>query len=158
MDSKKIGFWSGILLFITILIFFNPEDLSQRGQITAAVFILMGIWWATEALPVAVTALLPLVTFDLFQISSIKQAAAPYSNPTIYLFLGAFILAIAVQRWGLHKRIAFFLLSKTGTNGKKLIGGFMMIAAILSMWMTNTSTTMMLLPIALSVILSLIHI
>ena len=150
---QNIGLILGPIIFIIMISNAGSQSLMPIvAWKVASVGLLMAIWWATEALPVAVTALLPLVTFDLFQISSIKQAAAPYSNPTIYLFLGAFILAIAVQRWGLHKRIAFFLLSKTGTNGKKLIGGFMMIAAILSMWMTNTSTTMMLLPIALSVI------
>ena len=150
---QNIGLILGPIIFIIMISNAGSQSLMPIvAWKVASVGLLMAIWWATEALPVAVTALLPLVTFDLFQIPSIKQAAAPYSNPTIYLFLGAFILAIAVQRWGLHKRIAFFLLSKTGTNGKKLIGGFMMIAAILSMWMTNTSTTMMLLPIALSVI------
>ena len=150
---QNIGLILGPIIFIIMISNAGSQSLMPIvAWKVASVGLLMAIWWATEALPVAVTALLPLVTFDLFQISSIKQAAAPYSNPTIYLFLGAFILAIAVQRWGLHKRIAFFLLSKTGTNGKKLIGGFMIIAAILSMWMTNTSTTMMLLPIALSVI------
>ena len=89
----------------------------------ASVGLLMAIWWATEALPVAVTALLPLVTFDLFQISSIKQALPRvHSNPTIYLFLGAFILAIAVQRWGLHKRIAFSFSRKLELMGKSLLG------------------------------------
>ena len=133
---QNIGLILGPIIFIIMISNAGSQSLMPIvAWKVASVGLLMAIWWATEALPVAVTALLPLVTFDLFQISSIKQAAAPYSNPTIYLFLGAFILAIAVQRWGLHKRIAFFLLSKTGTNGKKLIGGFMMIAAILSMWM-----------------------
>ena len=119
---------------------------------TAAVGLWMAVWWATEAVDVAVTALLPLITFDLVGISTIKEAAAPYAHPIIYLFLGAFMLALAVQRWNLHQRIALIILSRTGTDASLLIGGFMVVAALLSMWMTNTSTTMMLIPIALSVV------
>ena len=119
---------------------------------TAAVGLWMAVWWMTEAVPVPVTAFLPLVSFDILGIASIKEAAAPYAHPIIYLFLGAFILALAVQRWNLHKRIALFILSYTGTEGIKLVGSFMLIAALLSMWISNTSTTMMLLPIAISVL------
>ena len=150
---QNVGLLLGPIIFILMMLFSDHQDvMSMIAWRVAAVGLLMAIWWATEALPVAVTALVPLVTFDILEISSMKEAAAPYANPTIYLFLGAFILAIAVQRWNLHKRIAFFILSKTGTDGRRLIGGFMLVAALLSMWMTNTSTTMMLLPIALSVI------
>jgi sodium-dependent dicarboxylate transporter 2/3/5 len=112
----------------------------------------MAVWWATEAVPVPVTAFLPIVTFQMLGIATLKEASAPYANPIIYLFLGAFLLALAVERWNLHKRIALFILTHTGSDGKKLIFGFMMVAALLSMWMTNTSTTMMLMPIALSVV------
>ena len=150
---QNVGLLLGPIIFILMMLFCDHQDvMSIIAWRVAAVGLLMAVWWTTEALPVAVTALVPLVTFDILEISSMKEAAAPYANPTIYLFLGAFILAIAVQRWNLHKRIAFFILSKTGTDGRRLIGGFMLVAALLSMWMTNTSTTMMLLPIALSVI------
>ena len=118
----------------------------------AAVALWMAIWWATEAIPVPVTAFLPIIIFEPLGISSIRDAAAPYANPIIYLFLGGFMLALAIERWHLHRRIALAILDRTGTDGRRLIGGFMLVCAMLSMWMTNTSTTMMLLPIVLSVI------
>jgi sodium-dependent dicarboxylate transporter 2/3/5 len=119
---------------------------------TAAVGLWMAIWWATEAIPVPVTAFLPIVIFEPLGISSLRDAAAPYANPIIYLFLGGFLMALALERWNLHRRIALAILDKTGTDGGRLIAGFMFVCAMLSMWMTNTSTTMMLLPIVLSVI------
>ncbi len=118
----------------------------------AAVGTWMAIWWATEAIPVPVTAFLPLIVFDPLGIAGIREAAAPYANPIIYLYLGGFMMALAVERWNLHRRIALAILDRTGTDGRLLIGGFMFVCAMLSMWMTNTSTTMMLLPIVLSVV------
>ena len=118
----------------------------------AAVGLWMAIWWATEAIPVAATAFLPLVVFEPLGLTTIGQAASHYANPIIYLFLGGFMLALALERWKLHRRIALAILERTGTDGRRLIGGFMLVCALLSMWMTNTSTTMMLLPIVLSVI------
>lgn len=118
----------------------------------AAVGIWMAVWWATEAIPVSVTAFLPIVVFEPLSISSLADAAAPYANPVIYLFLGGFMLALALERWNLHRRIALAVLERSGTDGRRLVGGFMLVCAVLSMWMTNTSTTMMLLPIVLSVV------
>ncbi len=126
--------------------------MSAEAWRVAAVGLWMAIWWATEAIPVPVTAFLPIIIFEPLGISSIRDAAAPYANPIIYLFLGGFMLALAIERWDLHRRIALAILDRTGTDGRRLIGGFMLVCAMLSMWMTNTSTTMMLLPIVLSVI------
>ena len=150
---QNIGLIIGPTIFLVMLAFSNyQQTMSIEAWRTAAVGLWMAVWWATEAIPVPATAFLPIVTFDLLGIASVKEAAAPYANPTIYLFLGAFILALAVERWNLHKRVALNILARTGTDGRRLIGGFMLVAALLSMWMTNTSTTMMLLPIAMSVV------
>jgi sodium-dependent dicarboxylate transporter 2/3/5 len=116
----------------------------------------MAVWWATEAVPIAITALLPLVLFPILGVASIQDTAAPYSNKVIYLFLGGFIVAFAMQRWNLHRRIALNVLQVAGGNGRSLIGGFMLASAVISMWVMNTSTTMMLLPIAVSII-AVIH-
>ena len=126
--------------------------MNMHAWYAAAVGLWMAIWWATEAIPVPVTAFLPLVLFEPLGITTLRDAAAPYANPIIFLFLGGFIMALAMERWNLHRRIALAILERTGTDGRRLVGGFMFVCAMLSMWMTNTSTTMMLLPIVLSVI------
>jgi sodium-dependent dicarboxylate transporter 2/3/5 len=116
----------------------------------------MAIWWATEAVPIAITSFLPIVLFPLLGIAGIRQTVVPYSDPVVFLFLGGFVVAFAMQRWNLHRRIALTVLQYTGGNGRSLIGGFMLAAALISMWVMNTSTTMMLLPIGVSVI-TVIH-
>ncbi len=130
----------------------NPETLSIEAQRAAAIFVWMGIWWATEAVPIAITALIPLVVFPLLGVSSIDSTAAPYANKNVFLFLGGFFLSIAIQKCNLHKRIALTVLRFTGTGGRSIIGGFMLSSCLLSMWIMNTSTTIMLLPIGLAII------
>lgn len=147
-----VGRILGPAIFVLMLVIDQWQGvMSTEAWRVAAVGLWMATWWATEAIPVPVTALLPLVLFDPLGVLSIRDAAAPYANPTIYLYLGGFIMALTLERWNLHRRIALAIVSKTGTDGRRLIGGFMFVCAILSMWMTNTSTTMMLLPIVLSV-------
>jgi sodium-dependent dicarboxylate transporter 2/3/5 len=148
---KKKGFIFGLLVFIVMQILPSPDGLSSEGWSVAAIVSLMAIWWATEAIPVAVTALLPLALFPLIGIVSFKEAAIPYANPNIYLFLGGFMLALAIERSGLHKRMALHMIIAAGSSGPKLIAGFMTIAALISMFVMNTSTTLMLLPIGLAV-------
>ena len=150
---QNIGLYLGPMIFLLMVIFGkNQEMMGTSAWATAAVGLWMAVWWATEAIPVPVTAFLPLVVFAPLGISTLSEASAPFANKIIYLYLGGFMMALAVERWNLHKRIALSILSNTGTEGKKLIRGFMLTTALLSMFMTNTSTTMMLLPIAISIV------
>ncbi len=148
----NLGFYLGLGTLVLVLMMPTPDGLSIEGHRTAALFLLMGVWWATEAVPVAVTALIPLALFPIFGISDVQSAAAPYANKIIYLFFGGFLIATAIQKWNLHKRIALIVLESVGSNGASLVGGFMLTAAVISMWVMNTSTTIMLLPIGLAVI------
>jgi sodium-dependent dicarboxylate transporter 2/3/5 len=122
----------------------------------AGVAALMAVWWITEALPIPVTALVPIVAFPLAGLASIEEAAAPYANPLMFLFLGGFMLALALERWNLHRRLALTILKRFGARPAALVAGFMIATASLSMWVSNTATAMMMLPIALSVI-GLLH-
>jgi sodium-dependent dicarboxylate transporter 2/3/5 len=153
---QKIGLALGPLVAGLMLLSGAPAGLEQSAWLTAAIGMLMAIWWATEALPIAATALLPLVLFPLLGVASIQDTAAPYANKVIYLFLGGFIVAFAMQRWNLHRRIALSVLQYAGGNGRSLVGGFMVASALISMWVMNTSTTMILLPIAVSIV-AVIH-
>ena len=149
---ENFGFLLGVTAAVVVMLLPTPEGLSLEAHKTAALFLLMGIWWATEAVPVAVTALVPLALFPMLGIVDIQSAANPYANKTIYLFFGGFLIATAIQKWDLHKRIALFVLEYAGSNGASLILGFMLTAAVISMWVMNTATTIMLLPIGLAVI------
>lgn len=117
-----------------------------------AVAGLMITWWVTEALPMPVVALLPLVLFPLLHIAKPDEAAAPYANPVIFLFMGGFMLGLAIEKWNLHRRIALNIIRLTGTSGDRIVLGFILATGLLSMWLSNTATTMMMFPIALSVI------
>lgn len=149
---QTAGLVLGPSLAVLMLLAGGPDDLDPLAWRTAAVGVLMASWWASEAIPIAATALVPIVLFPWLGIGSIQEATAPYSNKVIYLFLGGFVLAFAMQRWNLHKRIALNVLRVAGGDGRSLIGGFMLASALLSMWVMNTSTTMLLLPIAVSII------
>jgi len=129
-----------------------PLGLDAAGRATAAVALWMAVWWLTEAVPLAATALLPVVLFPLLGIATIGAATAPYANPLIFLFLGGFLLGLAVQRVGLHRRIALWVLLRVGTSPSALVGGFMLASALLSMWISNTATAIMMLPIGVSVL------
>ncbi|MDJ0870114.1 MAG: DASS family sodium-coupled anion symporter [Myxococcota bacterium] len=126
--------------------------LSRAGRATAGVAVWMAVWWLTEAIPVYATALLPLALFPLTGATSMRAAASPYGHELIFLFLGSFVLALAMQRWGLDQRVALGALRVTGERPRRVVGGFMAVTAFLSMWVSNTATATMMLPIALGVI------
>ncbi|WP_370337463.1 DASS family sodium-coupled anion symporter [Parvularcula marina] len=149
---QRVGLILGPVAALLVFFFFDAEGVSDAGVMTAAVATLMAIWWATEAAPVAVTAFLPLVLFPALGVSPISETAPSYAHPIIYLFLGGFVIALGIERTGLHRRVALSIFRLAGVNGRSLVGGFMAAAAIISMWISNTSTTLMLLPIAMSVI------
>lgn len=149
---KIIGFVLGIVACVVLLLIPPPNGLPIAGWKTAAIAILLGIWWVTEAIPIAVTALVPIVLFPLLNIIPVEEATAPYANPIIFLFMGGFIVAIAMQRWDLHRRIAINILNVVGTKPASIILGFLISSAFLSMWISNTATALMMLPIGLSVL------
>ncbi len=147
---KPVGIVAGLAAALAVLLIFDPADLDRPAQIVAAIGVLMAVWWATEAIPLSVTALLPILLFPIGGVADINAAAAPYANPIIYLFLGGFLVALAVERSALHRRIALLIFRLMGKSGRGLVAGFMCAAAVLSMWISNTSTTLMLFPIAVS--------
>ncbi|MGF1471573.1 MAG: SLC13 family permease [Rubrobacteraceae bacterium] len=159
-DRVSTRAWVGRFLgpVLAILAYFllptggGENALTQPGVATIAVGILIATWWVTEALPLPATSLLPLALFPLLGVVGIEDAAAPYANDLIFLFMGGFMLALAMQRWGLHRRIALMTVRAVGTNPVQMIGGFMIATGFLSMWVSNTATTVAMLPIGLSVL------
>lgn len=149
---QRIGLLAGPLIAALIGIFFAPEGMPREAVLVAAIGSWMAIWWATEAIPVAITAFLPLIALPILGVAPIREISAPYAHPIIYLFFGGFVVALAIERCGLHRRIALGIFRLVGTDARALVGGFMIAAAVVSMWISNTSTTLMLLPIAVSVV------
>jgi sodium-dependent dicarboxylate transporter 2/3/5 len=152
MILKKAGLPIGLILFFLVLTLPAPEGMSPEAKKTAAVAVLMGAWWITEAIPIAVTALLPVALFPLLGVTSSADAASSYANHLIFLFMGGFIIALAMQKWNLHRRIALRIIDMAGTSPLRIILGFMTATAFLSMWVSNTATTIMMVPIGMAVI------
>ena len=149
--AGRIGLLVAAVILGAVLLTDPPAGLSEAGWRTAGVVAVMAVLWMTEAIPIPVTALLPLVLFPLFGVAPIAETAAPYANPVIYLFLGGFLLALGLQRWHLHKRVAFWIIGLTGSRASHVLAGFMAATAFVSMWINNSATTVMMLPMAVSV-------
>ena len=146
-----IRFAAGPTVFAVMLLVGPYGGMPDAAWKTAALGLWMALWWVTEAVPIAATALLPLVLLPLLGVFEIAAAAAPYANPVIYLFFGGFVLASAFEQSGLHRRVALKLVRAVGTRPERLVLGFMISAAVLSMWVSNTASVLMLLPLAAAV-------
>ncbi len=149
---QQIGFIAGAILFLVMILLTPPEGMSAPAWKTTALMLLMAIWWISEAIPIFATALLPIVLLPVLDVAPIKDATAPYANPIIFLFMGGFFIALAVESHGLHRRIALWLLSKISPEPMFIVGGFMLATALISMWVSNSATTLMMLPIGQSVV------
>jgi sodium-dependent dicarboxylate transporter 2/3/5 len=148
---RLIGLIVGPLAAAVVLASPAPDGLSQEGWRTAAVGIWMAIWWMTEALPLAVTAMLPVILFPIVGVRSIEATTPSYAHPLVFLFLGGFLLARAMNVWALDRRLALTVLRSVGSSPPRVIGGLMAVTAFLSMWVSNTATAMVMLPIGLSI-------
>lgn len=152
LSGKIIGFWTGLFLFALFLVLPSPEGLSPTGMRMAAIAALMAVWWLSEATHIAITALLPVALFPLLGIMKSQDATLSYANHLVFLYIGGFIIALAMERWDLHKRIALLTIRRIGTRPDRLVLGFMVTTAFLSMWISNTATTMMFLPVTMAVV------
>jgi len=155
LRRRLIGLALGCGVFFILLMLPHPQGMSQEAWRVVAIGLLMAIWWVTEALPLSATAFVPICLFPFLGVATISEATTPYAHPVLFLLLGGFIIALAMERWGLHRRIALHILRMVGTRPVFLIAGFMGTTAVLSMWISNTATTAMMLPITLSVIATL---
>ncbi|MCJ2164751.1 MULTISPECIES: DASS family sodium-coupled anion symporter [unclassified Pseudodesulfovibrio] len=151
-SGKRIGFFLGPIVFILMMFIPAPEGMKIEAWRVAAVTALMAIWWITEAIPIPATSLLPIALFPLLGIMKSSASTAPYANHLIYLFMGGFFLAVTMERWSLHRRVALLTIRAIGTSPGRMIMGFMVATGFLSMWVSNTATAMMMVPIGLAVI------
>ena len=155
-DSVAIlGRWIGLGLGLAVLFLPTPDGLNPAGQRLAAVVALMAVWWVTQALPVAVTSLLPLALFPALGIQSAKIVGQSYLADSSFLYLGGFIIALGIERWGLHRRMALLTVAAVGSSPKQIVLGFLLATFSLSMWISNTATTLLMLPIATALLATL---
>ncbi|MCK5425679.1 MAG: SLC13/DASS family transporter, partial [Emcibacter sp.] len=148
--ARTIGLIVGLLFFMIPLFTSAPQGMSDPAWKTAGVAMLLASWWATEVLPIPITSLLPMLLFPALGVMTMAESTAPFARPTIFLLLGGFIIATALARWNLHRRLALNILVRVGSNPASIIGGFMAATALMSMWISNTASTIMMIPIALS--------
>ncbi|WP_404466763.1 SLC13 family permease [Planococcus rifietoensis] len=149
---QLVGLILGPLLFILTMLFVNPEGLTPEAKAILASTIWIATWWITEAIPIPATSLLPIVLFPLTGGLDVGVTTSAYGNDTIFLFMGGFMIALTMEKWNLHKRIALTIISLIGTNTERIILGFMVATGFLSMWISNTATAMMMVPIGLAII------
>ena len=152
LNKNIIGLILGPLLFLAIMIFVNAEGLSFEAKCILASTAWMAAWWVTECVPISVTALLPIVLFPLTGGMDLATTTAAYGHKLVFLFVGGFLIALAIEKWHLHKRLALNIIRVTGSNKSRVILGFMLATAFLSMWISNTATSIMILPVGLAII------
>lgn len=149
--GQLIGLFLGPLAFIFVYFFFKPADLSQEGLAVLASTVWIAIWWITEALPIPVTSLMPFILFPITGGMDVNATASSYGSETIFLFMGGFMIALAIEKWNLHRRIALGIIKLIGTNTNRIVLGFMVATGFLSMWISNTAAAMMMVPMALAI-------
>lgn len=150
--AKRYGFWLGMVAFLVVLLFTDLDPDNPLVTRMASVAVLMAVWWITEAIPLAATSLVPLVAFPLLGLMKGKETAPIYVNYIIFLFVGGFMIALAMEKWNLHKRIALWIIRTVGGGPNRLVLSFMIASAFLSMWISNTATAIMMLAIGLAII------
>jgi len=150
--AARIGLLLGPLVFAGMLLLPAPAGMNPEAKRVAAVALLMAMWWMTEALPLPATSLLPIVLFPVLGVMSTANATAPYANHVIFLYIGGFMIALAMQRWGLHRRIALAIVEVVGTAPRQLVLGFMLATGFISAWLSNTATVMMMMPIGIAIL------
>jgi sodium-dependent dicarboxylate transporter 2/3/5 len=151
VELRRIGLWSGFLGAALFVFTDAPEGFPAPAWAVAGVALLMAAWWVTEALPLAATALVPIALLPLFGVLPLERVASPYANPLIFLFLGGFLIARAMEQSGLHRRVAITIIGWAGRRPDAVIGAFMAATAFLSLWISNTAATMVMAPIAGSI-------
>lgn len=151
VTRQQIGMVLGPSLFAGVLLF-SPFDISSSANAAPASTLWIAVWWVTEVIPIPATSLLPIILFPLSGVVDAAGATAPYADPAVFLLLGGFLLALGIERWGLHRRIALTIVSLVGMRSDRLLLGFMVATAFLSMWISNSATAMLMVPIGTAVI------
>ena len=150
--TQKIALWAGPLAFLFVRTLYHPQGLGEEANAVLACTVWVALWWIFEVIPISATALLPLILFPLTGAGALEETASAYGHKYVFLYLGGFILAIGIERWNLHRRIALNIINLSGTGISRIILGFMLATALLSMWISNTATSVMMLPIGLAIV------